>query len=94
MKIAHIDLYFHLPDDYDNDDLIILLEEIIEYKLINKNKIEKSPVTDELRNTKSISKYGYDVIVYNKFMKSIKEKGYKLCGDVRFINVKSGKIDL
>jgi uncharacterized protein with ParB-like and HNH nuclease domain len=94
MKIAHIDLYFHLPDDHDDNDLIVLLEQIIEYKLINQNKTEKSPVVDELKNTKSISKYGYDVMMYNKFMKSVKEKGYKLCGDVRFINAMSDKINL
>lgn len=95
MKIAHVDLYFHLPDDYNDEDMVNLLELIVEYKLKNKNKKSgKSPVAEELKNTKTISKYGYDVMVYNKFMKSIKEKGYKLCGDIRFIDAKSGNIDL
>jgi hypothetical protein len=94
MKIAHIDLYFKLPDDYNNADLVKLLVMIIEHKSQNKNKPDQSPVVDELKNTKTISKYGYDVMVYNRFMKMVKEKGYKLGGDVRFIEAKSDNISL
>jgi hypothetical protein len=94
MKIAHIDLYFKLPDDYESTDLIKLLVTIIEHKSKNKNKVDQSPVVDELKNTKTISKYGYDVMVYNRFMKLVKEKGYKLGGEVRFIEAKSDNISL
>lgn len=94
MKIAHIDIYFHLPDDYEDNDLVNLLELIVEYKLKNKKEIQKSLIPEELKNTKTISKYGYDIMMYNRFMKSVNEKGYKLCGDVRFIDAKSGFIKL
>ena len=94
MKIAHIDLYFKLPDEYNGSDLIELLNMIIEYKLLNKHKTEKSPISEELKNTKTISKYGYDIMVYNKFMRSSKEKGYRLGGDVRFINAINDNIKL
>lgn len=94
MKIAHLDIYFKLPDGYEETDFIKLLVMIIEYKSQNKNKVNKSPVVDELKNTKTISKYGYDIMVYNRFMKLVKEKGYKLGGDVRFIESKSDSISL
>jgi hypothetical protein len=94
MKIAHLDLYFRLPDDYVGDDLIKLLTLIIDYKVQNKNKSsEKSHVAEELKNSKTISKYGYDVLTYNRFMQLSREKGFKLSGEVRFIDAKSDRID-
>ncbi len=92
MKIAHIDLYFKLPDDHNECDLIKLLTMIIDYKVNNKKSNDSSPVAEELRNTKTVSKHGYDVLTYNRFMKLAKEKGIRLGGEVRFIDAKSDRI--
>ena len=87
MKIAHINIYFRIPEDFDGD-LNELLANIIEYRENkgNDNKIIKLNFKEELENSKTISKYGYDVLMRTAFTKAISEQNVKLFGDVKIYN--------
>jgi hypothetical protein len=85
MKFAHFDFYFVLPNDFDGgiDDILNM---IITYRSIIKEKKETSmSYVEELKNSKTISKAGYDELMYNKFIKSAKEDGTRLFGDMRVL---------
>jgi hypothetical protein len=94
MKVAHINLYFKLPDDFDGD-LNLLLEEVLKYR----KSVEGSPkkeydmaFADELEDSTSISKKGYDILMFNRFMRSC-EEGLRLFGHINIVEAENNKID-
>lgn len=94
MKVAHVNLYFKLPDDFDGD-LNLLLEKILEYRKSVENDSKKEydmAFSDELEDSTSISKKGYDILMLNRFMRSC-EEGLSLFGHINIVDAEDNKID-
>lgn len=82
MKIARLNFYFKLPDDFKGD-INDVLEEIIAYRVKHGKKAmaESTPMAKEIENSKSISKKGYDDLMFDKFTR-LTDEGYHIHGEV------------
>jgi len=80
MKVAHINLFFKLPDDFDGG-VDEVLKAIQEYRKDHGKEPKSMPIVEELENSSSISKSGYDKLILNKFVSSIDE-GYHSYGTI------------
>lgn len=82
MKIARLNFYFKLPDDFSGD-INDVLREIIKYREKHGKKAmaESTPMAQEVENSKSVSKKGYDELMFAKFSRLV-DDGYRIHGEV------------
>lgn len=81
MKIARLNFYFKLPDDF-NGDINEALEEVIKFRKKNGKKAmsESLPMAKEIENGK-LSKKGYDELMFEKFVRLV-DDGHAIHGEV------------
>lgn len=89
IKIAHINIFFKLPDDFQGDYNDILLE-VIKYRKENKlppypKEIIEEPKEEEVKALQDSSKF-----LWGRFVKAL-EHNYKICGAVSLSEFKDGK---
>ncbi len=82
MKIARLNFYFKLPEDF-NGNINDALEEVIKYREKHGKgaMAESTPMAQEIENSKVLSKKGYDELMFEKFVRLV-EEGYLIHGEV------------
>jgi len=80
MNIAHVDLFFQLPDGFKGgfDEV---LEEVLKHRAASGKEPDKSDYAKEFDENNSISKSGYDKIMVNK----LRHEGKNLIGTISLI---------
>lgn len=89
MKIAHINIFFELPDEFEGDYNDILME-IIKYRKDNKLPPYPEEVVDKPTETEAKAIYDSSKFLWNRFLNAL-EHDYKICGAVSLSELKDGK---
>ena len=89
MKVAHINIFFELPEDFKGDYNDILLE-VIKYRKNNNLPPYPKEVIDKPNPEEAKALYDSSKFLWERFEKALKH-GYKICGAVSLSELKNGK---